>query len=388
MPMFRTNRTPRANGCTDQEANLTGEYQLLATLPAMLFTSRPDGFWDYINPPFCAYTGYPQEALMGLGWAEILHADDRTLSLSRWHAAIGCGTPLQVEHRLLHADGKHYWFRTHCTPQHNAMGAITRWAGITAPVEIPPEVADERALRRSAELARDSVIAIAAHELRAPMTVLLGQAQLHQRRLVSREHVDPNDLRAATTLVEQSLQLSRLIHALLNTAEVDHGQLQISVAPLDLAALVRQIVELLQPTLPTHILHLSTDVSSLWVAGDSMRLEQVLQNLLQNAVLYSPAGSEIEVVVTSHGDQAQVSVRDYGCGIAPNLRPALFRRFVRTRSGDSTTTSGMGLGLYICKTIMELHAGSIDVESTAGDGSTFTLLLPKISELAAHSTVS
>jgi signal transduction histidine kinase len=130
--------------------------------------------------------------------------------------------------------------------------------------------------------------------------------------------------------------------------------------------------------LPSHTLQLIIDVAPLWVAGDALRLEQVLQNLLQNAVSYSPAGSEVVITIASQGGEAQVAVRDYGSGIAASVQPALFQRFFRARSGDRPATSGLGLGLYICKAIMDLHAGSIAVESAVGVGSTFTLLLPQI----------
>jgi len=109
-----------------------------------------------------------------------------------------------------------------------------------------------------------------------------------------------------------------------------------------------------------------------------MRLAQVLQNLIQNAVIYSPKGSEIVIAVTSQGNHAQISVRDQGCGIAASVHPALFRRFFRVGSEDGRATPGLGLGLYICKAIMDLHKGNIEVESAIGAGSTFTLILPRI----------
>jgi PAS domain S-box-containing protein len=347
----------------------------------MLFTSRLDGAWDYVNPPFCAYTGYSEDALTGLGWASTLHADDRANSLTRWQSAIRSGTSLQVEHRLRGADGDHRWFRTQCAPQRNAAGAITRWAGIATPVEVEQQVAAERALRLSAELAldeHDGVIAIAAHELRAPLTVLLGQAKLLQRRLEGREGTEPSDQRAVNILVEQALRLSRLISALLDVAQIDHGQLLVSATTLDLGALVERVVQTLQPMLPAHTLRMSIDTAPLWVAGDVLRLEQVLQNLLQNAVKYSPAGGEIVIGVAPYGQQARITVSDQGIGIAANIRPYLFQRFARARQGGAHFTTGLGIGLYICKAIMDLHGGSIEVESAVGAGSTFTLLLPRI----------
>lgn len=250
--------------------------------------------------------------------------------------------------------------------------------------EIASQVAAERALRQAAERAvaeRDSMLAIAAHELRAPLSVILGQAQLLQRRLAARACADPGDQRVATILVEQSHRLGQLISALLDVATIDQGQLRISATTLDLGALLRRVVQNLQPTFPAHTLRLSDDATPLWVQGDAMRLEQVLANLIQNAVRYSPVGSEVVITSALHADQAQISVRDQGNGIAASARPFLFERFARVKQGRASFVPGLGLGLFICKTIMDLHGGSIAVESAVGAGSTFVLLLPRIEPL-------
>jgi signal transduction histidine kinase len=111
--------------------------------------------------------------------------------------------------------------------------------------------------------------------------------------------------------------------------------------------------------------------------GDALRLEQVLQNLFQNAAKYSPAGSEILVRLALCGDQVQISVSDRGIGIPVDDQPALFQRFFRAGSRSRRSVAGLGLGLYICKAIMDLHGGTIAVESAEGKGCTVALLLPR-----------
>ncbi|NTU79006.1 MAG: PAS domain-containing protein [Chloroflexales bacterium] len=336
--------------------------RLLAIIPALLFTSRPDGTWDYVSPPFCAYTGRPADMLMGLGWASALHADDQAPSLTRWRIATTNGAPWQVEHRLCGADGVYRWFRTQCAPQHDATGALSSWAGIALPVDSEHQLAAERALRQSAEQARDerdSMLAIIAHELRAPLTVLLGQATLLQRRLDAHESTEPRDRRAAETLVTQTIRLRDLMSALLDVTQIDYGQLRVCTTTLDLGALVGRVVQVLAPTLLTHRLRLRADPAPLWVAGDALRLEQVLQNLLQNAVKYSPDGGEIMIRTASHGDQVQIEVCDQGLGIPADVQPYLFQRFFRARAEDQRLMPGMGLGLYLCKAIMDLHGAAL-----------------------------
>jgi PAS domain S-box-containing protein len=378
-PVARLHEAPSTNGAA-VPPELAHEYQWLTILPVMLFTSRPDGGWDYVNPRFCAHTGYAREALVGMGWVELLHVNDRASSLRGWQAGLRSGAPFAIEHRLRGADGGYGWFRTQCAPQRNAAGAIRGWAGIAAPVESEHQVADERALRHSAERARDereSMIAIVAHELRAPLTVLLGQAKLLQRRLDAHADVEPGDRRAAATLVGQTVRLGELMGALLDATQIDHGQLHVRLITLDLAAIVTRVVEAGWMAHPAHSLQLCIDSAPIWAAGDALRLEQVLHNLLQNAAKYSPAGSEILVHLGPAGDQAQISVSDRGIGIAVDDQPALFQRFFRAGPRQGRSVAGLGLGLYICKAIMDLHGGTIAVESAEGKGCIVTLLLPR-----------
>lgn len=379
-PSTATRAAPGANGAA-QGGVASADHQLLAIIPALLFTSRPDGTWDYVSPPFCAYTGCPADSLLGLGWATKLHADDQAPSLARWQTATISGAPWQVEHRLRGADGVYHWFRTQCRPQRDAAGAVCGWAGIAVPVDSEHQLAAERALRQSAEQARDerdSMLAIIAHELRAPLTVLLGQATLLQRRLDDHESAEPRDRRAAGALVAQTIRLRDLMSALLDVTLLDHGQLRVCATTLDLGALVGRVVQVLAPTLRSHRLRLCADPAPLWVAGDGLRLEQVLQNLLQNAMKYSPDGGEIVIRTAPHGDQVQIEVCDQGIGIPADVQPYLFQRFFRARAEDMRLTPGLGLGLYLCKAIMELHGGSIGVQSVEGEGCTVTLLLPRV----------
>lgn len=383
-----TRAAPGTNGAA-QGGEASAARQLLASIPALLFTSRPDGTWDYVSPPFCAYTGRPAESLLGLGWAAALHADDQAPSLAHWQAATTNGAPWQVEHRLCGADGVYRWFRTQCAPLRDAAGVLSGWAGIAVPADSEHQLAAERALRQSAEQARDerdSMLAIIAHELRAPLTVLLGQATLLQRRLDAHESAEPRDRRAAETLVAQTIRLRDLLSALLDVTQLDHGQLQICATTLDLGALVGRVVQALTPALLTHRLRLHADPAPLWVAGDGLRLEQVLQNLLQNAVKYSPDGGEIVIRTAPHSDQVQIDVCDHGLGIPADVQPYLFQRFFRARAGERRPVPGLGLGLYLCKTIMELHGGSIGVQSVEGEGCTVTLLLPRVEPQPARHT--
>jgi signal transduction histidine kinase len=232
------------------------------------------------------------------------------------------------------------------------------WIGVVVPMESEHQLEAERAVRQRAQLARDasnSALAVVAHELRAPLTVLLGQARLLQQRLDANAGAEPRDQRAANVLVEQAQRLTRLLDVLLDAALIDHGQLRLSATTLDLSALVGRVVQTLQPTLPAHTLHLRAASEPLRVIGDALRLEQVLQNLLQNAVKYSPAGRPIQIATVAQGLEAQISVSDQGVGIPASAQSSLFQRFARAPEGAR-------------------H----EVQSIEGAGCTVTLLLPRL----------
>ncbi len=247
--------------------------------------------------------------------------------------------------------------------------------GVATPGAHEATSRDARGVSRSEA---DSVLALVAHELRTPLTVLLGQAQLLQRRLAGRADTLSGDQKTADVLVEQTHRLRALIDTLLDVTQFEHGQLRVIPMPLDFGALVRRIVEELQPALHFHTLRLYMEPGQFWVAGDALRLEQVLQNLLQNAVKYSPPDGIITVQMAPYGDQVRVAVSDNGIGIAASVRPLLFQRFTRADPIEGRPVAGLGLGLYLCKALMDLHGGSIQVESVEEMGSTFILLLPKL----------
>jgi PAS domain S-box-containing protein len=244
----------------------------------------------------------------------------------------------------------------------------------------------ERSARTEAQEAlriRDAFLSIAAHELKNPLTSLLGNAQLLQRRTTHGGIQPERDQHTIAVIVDQASRLNKLITALLDVSRMETDQLSIVRAALDLCALARRIVEDVQPTLTQHTLNFSDPGRALIISGDALRLEQVIQNLLQNAIKYSPAGGLITVQVEQREQMACVAVTDQGIGIPQEALPRLFQRFYRAEPAESGTISGLGIGLYVVKEIVTLHGGTVTVESTQGRGSTFTVYLP-----LAHTTES
>ena len=241
---------------------------------------------------------------------------------------------------------------------------------------------EERSARATAEAAvtlRDEFLSIASHELRTPIAVLLGHTQLLERFLSGRVEWDERLQQGFAAIQRQLTRLQALIATMLDVSRIERGQLTIAHDPLDLVALVRAVVDEVRPTAPAHPIELTVSSDpplAIFICGDALRLEQVVLNLLQNAIKYSPDSSAIHVEVTRTTDRTSVSVTDHGLGIAEDALPHLFERFYRAPAVRSEHISGMGIGLYIVHEIVALHGGEVTVASEYGAGTTVTVRLP------------
>lgn len=228
--------------------------------------------------------------------------------------------------------------------------------------------------RRQAEAAREQLqefMALVSHELRNPLAVLLGYVQLLRRPepLLKPE----GRLRALDALDDAARRMRRLLDDLSDAARIGAGHFAIRPVRMDLVAAARRVVEHEQRAGPGPRVVL-TAPERLEGEWDRERLEQLLVNLVRNARKYSPPESTVNVVIERYGEAARIHVVDQGIGIAREAIPRLFQPF--TRFATTHYVYGMGLGLYICKAIVDTHGGRICVESTIGRGSTFIVELP------------
>jgi signal transduction histidine kinase len=239
------------------------------------------------------------------------------------------------------------------------------------------------ARRKVEDLSRlkDEFLSIASHELRTPVTSIKGYTQLAKMLIkegdltTSEEYLD--------IALDQIDRMSRLILELLDVSRIETGRLEIRREPIAWAQFVRDVVHRHHTAVSDRRFHLQVPDESKFITGDRDRLEQVLGNLLENAVKYSPEGSDIMVGVEDRGDSYLTSVCDRGIGIPVDELAQVFERFHRGRHVSSTNYGGLGLGLYITKQIIERHGGSIWVESKEGAGTTFYFSLPNEAPAAA-----
>jgi signal transduction histidine kinase len=233
-------------------------------------------------------------------------------------------------------------------------------------------------LRRSeaALRARDDLLAVAAHEFKTPLTTVIGYAQTLQVRGAREGHLTRRDQDNLHAIAAQAKRLHTLIDSVLDLARLHNGQMQIARQVLDLAALARQAVADAHLTAARRLIEFRSSDAPIVIMGDSLRLEQVLQNLLDNAVKYSPADGVITVCVEQQNAKAVLTVSDQGIGIPEAARTQLFERFYRASNLDPRRMPGTGIGLSIVSEIVALHGGVVQVDSAEGHGSTFTVRLP------------
>ncbi len=230
---------------------------------------------------------------------------------------------------------------------------------------------------REAISIRDEFLSVAAHELKTPMTSLRGYAQLLGREFERGDAPNPDRARrAAVTIQVQADKLARLVAQLLDISRIQSGKLAIERKPTDLSHLMRDVIESARTQLKDHTL-VARLPNELVLEIDPLRIEQVVTNLLDNAIKYSPDGGQIDASLRAEADQVVLSVRDHGVGVPLEHRAHIFDRFYQAHAGGPLTSmAGMGLGLYISRQIVELHGGSIKAEFPDDGGTRFVVSLP------------
>jgi two-component system OmpR family sensor kinase len=304
---------------------------------------------------FSLLCGYPMAQLIGQALAPVL------VEACAQHSAV--------------VPAESYTTLEHETDRLRAIAALQQKAA-----SLEQALEAERSARDQAEAAlraREEFMSIASHELRTPISVLTAQAQLSLRRFERTGELDAERVaRALRTIGSQADKLTRLVSQLLDISRLDAATLTIDPQPTDLVALVEQVVAGSLSVTHQHTISLRAP-SYLECHVDGLRLEQVLTNLIDNAIKYSPDGGPVEVELSQPTlDSVMVSIRDRGLGIAPEKRERIFERFFQAHA--NAYRSGMGLGLYVSRHIVELHGGQIRAEFPPDGGTRMVVCLPNV----------
>jgi PAS domain S-box-containing protein len=357
-------------------------------MPQIVWTALPNGVLNYYNRKWFEFVNLPEDIGVDADWAKHVHPDDLPAVAAEWSTVLKTGDPYHAEFRVRSGDGEYRDFLVRALPIRDENGAIVHWFGTCTDISDRKRIeadreqllVSERAARAESERAgqmKDEFLATLSHEIRTPLNAILGWSQ------IMRGSNDPEDIAQGLDVIERNARAqSQIVEDLLDMSKIISGKVRLDVQRLDLSTIVRTAVETARPTADAKGLRLHSVIDPLIgvvVSGDANRLQQVLWNLISNAVKFTPRGGRIQVLLERVNSHLEISVIDSGEGIRPEFLPYVFDRF---RQADASTTrrhGGLGLGLSIVKQLVELHGGSVRVKSAGpGHGTTFVVALPLV----------
>ncbi|MBH8551555.1 response regulator [Nostocaceae cyanobacterium CENA357] len=382
--------------------------------PIGIFETDTEGYCRYTNPCYQAICGLSATESLTRKWLESVHPEDQEQAIASWSAYLNEGREYSEDFRFQTPDGNIRWVEVRTSRMLSGQGDLLGYVGTLEDIterkqaeEVRAQVIREQTARQEAEAAnrmKDEFLAVLSHELRTPLTSMLGWSKI----LRSKKLDETATNRALEAIERNATTQVQLIEDILDVSRIIRGQLRLNLSAVNLVSIMEAALEAVRPLADTKGIQLNTILDSTLgtVCGDPARLQQIVWNLLTNAIKFTPQGGRVEVRIESLKQEteqtqaifpnsetklsstagtldlatsyyAQIQVIDTGIGIGSDFLPKVFERF---RQADSTTTrshNGLGLGLAIVRHLVELHGGTIVAESPGeGQGATFTVKLP------------
>lgn len=337
-------------------------------MPEKIWTADAEGNKNYFNNRYLNFTGLPFADLKNWGWKQLIHPEDWPENEILWRASISSGEDYENMLRIRNAEGEYKWHMSRATALLDEAGHIQMWIGTKTEIQSVKEEEEKRA----------NFIKMVSHELKTPVTSIKGYVQLLQLIIDSHPQTSlpetfTNSLERISDLINRQ---TRLINEMLDLSRLDSGQLEFHSTEINMLNLVTEVIEDLRLTNPKHKINFVGN-KLCKVNGDKNQLEQVLVNLIGNAIKYSAEGTDVLVTVAMQDqNKVKVSVKDQGIGIDKKDQENIFDRFYRVSGKNEQTYPGFGIGLYISKETVTRHGGSFSLESEKNVGSTFSFTLP------------
>jgi PAS domain S-box-containing protein len=363
---------------------------LAEQLPLITYIDDPystDEAASYVSPQVEDVLGYTLEEWHAdpSFFVNHLHPEDRERVRDSQRIARETGQTLEIEYRVIAKDGRTVWLQDGYTVVRDETGRPLYTQGyaldITERKEAEAELQLQNERLRELDRMKDEFVALVSHELRTPLTSIRGYLEL---LLDDAEEIEAVHRDWLSVIDRNSERLLALVEDLLLKAQVNAGKIALTLADADLAAIVEQSVRAAAPAAAARDLELTSSIETLPPAAvDAVRVGQVVDNLVSNALKFTPAGGSVDVRAFARDSRIRVEVADTGPGISADEQQRLFERFFRTTQAQTDAVPGVGLGLSIAKAIIEAHGGTITCTSEAGAGATFALELPARSAVAA-----
>ncbi|MBB4638966.1 ATP-binding protein [Longimicrobium terrae] len=359
--------------------------------PVMMWVTDPDGVCTHLNRQWYDFTGQTPETGLGFGWLNATHPDDRPFAEQTFITSNATRAPFRVEYRLRRADGEYRWAIDAAVPRFDAGGAYLGYIGSVIDITERKEVEQQREIvlaeseqaRRLADeanRAKSEFLANMSHELRTPLNAIAGYLDLLDLEIHG--PVNAAQHHAFDRIKRNQEVLLSLINDVLNFAKLEAGRLEIECAEVDVCEVLNQVEPLIAPQMAAKRLAYACEQCEpgLTALGDPERIQQVLINLLTNALKFTPSGGRVTVSAAPDGARVHIRVTDTGRGIPAEKLESIFDPFVQVdRRGSLAEESqlGVGLGLAISRELARAMDGELTVRSEPGAGSTFTLALPR-----------
>lgn len=387
--------------------------------PVGIFETDTAGYCKYTNPRYQTICGLSAAASVQSRWLESVHPEDRDRAIATWSKYIQQGGDYSEEFQFQTTDDSRRWVQVRSAPMVSQQGKLLGYVGTLEDItarkqaeEIRAQVIQEQTARKEAEAInrmKDEFLAVLSHELRTPLTAMLGWS-----KILRAKKLDEKATARAIEAIERNANTQvQLIEDILDISRIIRGQLRLNLCAVNPMTVITAAIEVVRPLADSKGIQLHTDLDDTLgsICGDPARLQQIIWNLLTNAIKFTPEGGKVEIHLAGIEPQnpvqaeilpenhtniawsipkssvyAQIQVIDTGIGIDQDFLPNVFERF---RQADSTTTrshNGLGLGLAIVRHLVELHGGTITADSPGeGKGATFTVRLPLIYDAMADS---
>lgn len=331
------------------------------------------------NPAYCRLVGYTEDELGEFVFSDLVHPDDREANLAETRRLRDGEQPFfEIENRYVRKDGETVWVHKFVSLLHNEIGAPLHLVALVTDVTERRRMEDAL---READRRKDEFLATLAHELRNPLAPISNALHVLQRI-----GAPPETERFLAMIHRQVAHLVRLVDDLLEVSRISRGNIELRKECVDLSVVIGQAMETSQPLIQAgrHEISVSLHPEPLVVQGDPVRLSQIFANLLNNAAKYTPVGGRIWLNAERLDGEAIVRVRDTGAGISAEMLPRVFDLFTQADRHQEGAQAGLGIGLALVRSLVELHGGRVEARSAGlGEGSEFIVRLPLAVGLAS-----
>ena len=336
--------------------------KILESLPQITSISSPDGMNIYFNNFFYEYSGLTEEEASVDGWNSILYPEEKEDILNDWQEYKAKKEEFYRELRLKRvSDGMYRWHIVSLTPVKNSRDEVMQWVASATDIHE----------QKSKEEKKDEFLSIASHELKTPLTSVKAYLQLIDLSLENEQ----NDIKLFTQKAIISVgRLESLISELLDVSKIQQQKLNLNIISFDFDEMLNRIIENGEFYNNEHKISKTGEIIH-EISADKERMEQVINNIVNNAIKYSPEGGNVVINVVKERNNLKVSVSDNGIGISSHNLEKIFERYFRAE-GHGIHFQGLGIGLFISMEIIKMHGGQIWVKSEPGKGSTFSFLIP------------